>query len=108
MENLKLSKWVSQKMLLDCGFRTINGKIYSLMKYLYTDIIYLRIWIKPGTEEMEWEVIDKNTGSLYHPFYHNINGENNLVAIAVRDKFRTVVEEMKRKGVLEENKEDEH
>lgn len=100
MEEVKLSKKVTQKALSDYGFRTSNGKLYSLMKYLYSDTIFLRMMAKLDDKEMEWEVIDKNSGSLYFPFYNNVNGKSNLVALAVRDEFGKVIKEMESKNIL--------
>lgn len=100
MVKIKLSNSATHKNLLSCGFKTNNSRIYSLMKYLYSDIIFLRVLINIEDMEMEWEVVDKNTGSLYHHFYYNINGENNLVALAVRDEFGKVIKEMESKNIL--------
>lgn len=108
MEEVKLSKKVTQKALSDYGFRTSNGKLYSLMKYLYSDTIFLRMMAKLDDKEMEWEVIDKNSGSLYFPFYNNVNGKNNLVALAVRDEFGKVIEELKKKKIVRMDKDDEN
>lgn len=108
MENIKLSRSISSKGLTDYGFRTSNGKLCSLMKYLYSDTIFLRMMIKLDDKEMEWEVIDKNSGSLYFPFYNNVNGKNNLVALAVRDEFGKVIEELKKKKIVRMDKDDEN
>lgn len=93
-------------MLADYGFRTSSGRLHSLMKYLYSDTIFLRIMIKLDDKELEWEVIDKNSGSLYFPFYNSINGKNNLVALAVRDEFGKVISEMKKKKIVRMDKDD--
>lgn len=106
MENIKLSRSISSKGLTDYGFRTSNGKLFSLMRYLYSDTIYLRIMIKLDDKELEWEVIDKNSGSLYFPFYNNINRQNNLVALTVRDEFGKVIGEMKTKKIVRMDKDD--
>lgn len=108
VEEVKLSKEVTQKALSDYGFRTSNGKLYSLMKYLYSDTIFLRMLIKLDEQEMEWEVIDKSSGSLYFPFYNNINGKNNLVALTVCDEFRKVIEELRKKKIVRMDKDDEN
>lgn len=108
MREIKLSESVTHKNLLSYGFRTNSNKIYSLMKYLYSDIIFLRALINLEDKEMEWEVIDKNTESLYHDFYYNINGNNNLVALEVREVFGRVVKEMEAKNILKAGSEYEN
>lgn len=54
--------------------------------------------------EVTYDVIDRNTQSSYYPFWNNVNGDNNLVAVKVIENFNTYIEELQNKRLLRRDK----
>lgn len=100
--NFKVSENATKKLLLSNGFRLIGNDEYSLNHFVYKNLIYIVVKINLKNMEMEWVIKDKNTNSLYIPFYNHDCRGNHLPSIKVIDEFRKTMQELTAKGILEE------
>lgn len=102
---LNLEKDVTTEKLIKAGFksRSDNKRFYTLREYLYKDTISLTITIdfaKDEDEQLEWYVIDSNTGSTYNTFYFTPNTCRDLVREEVIRSFNEVIEELIKRKIL--------
>ena len=102
---IKLHKYISKSKLNSFGFTTYAGKIYTITKNLYKNIIAVRLTIFPEEREYEYEVFDRTNQKLYLAFYNNINGENNLVATEVISKFNDFITELQDAEIIQTEEE---
>ena len=95
---LNLDKDVTPEKLVKAGFRSRsdNKRFYTLREYLYKDTISLSITIdfaKDEDEQLEWYVIDSNTGTTYNTFYFTPNTCRDLVREEVIRSFNEIIGE---------------
>ena len=97
---IELHKNVSKELLIKNGFRENSKNKFSICKVIYKPLIVLKMEIDLNEREVLYDVIDRNTQTTYYPFWNNINGKNNLVAINVIRNFDKYIEELQEKGIL--------
>lgn len=102
---LKLHNNVTPEKLIKAGFRqqSENKSIFRMRERLYKDTISLSIKIdlsKEPDEQIEWYVIDNNTGMSYNTFYFTPNTCKDLVRDTVYKAFREVLNELDKREVL--------
>ena len=71
-----------------------------MYKTLYEPLIILKMEIDLNEREVIYDVIDRNTQSSYFPFWNNVNGNNNLVAMKVIENFNSYIDELQNKRIL--------
>lgn len=72
-----------------------------ILKDLFDNSVSVQIFICLDSGEIEFDVIDKNTRKTYIPFWNNINGNNNLVAIQVFDNFYNYMNELQKNNIID-------
>lgn len=102
---LKLHNDVTPEKLIKAGFRqqSENKLLFRMRDRLYKDTISLSIKIdlsKEPDEQIEWYVIDNNTGMSYSTFYFTPNSCKELVRDTVYRTFREVLNELDKREVL--------
>lgn len=102
---LNLDKDVTPEKLVKAGFRSRsdNKRFYTLREYLYKDTISLSISIdfaKDEDEQLEWYVIDSNTGTTYNTFYFTPNTCRDLVREEVIRSFNEIIGELSKRKIL--------
>lgn len=105
MTELKLHNNVTPEMLIKAGFRqqSENRSIFRMRERLYKDTISLWIRIDLSNEpdeQIEWYVIDNNTGMSYNTFYFTPNSCKDLVRDSVYKAFREVISALDKREVL--------
>ena len=83
--------------------RSDNKRFYTLREYLYKDTISLSITIdfaKDEDEQLEWYVIDSNTGTTYNTFYFTPNTCRDLVREEVIRSFNEIIGELSKRKIL--------
>lgn len=95
-----VSDKVSEQALTKLGFQPFYNRFYMLTKPLYKNVIYICIKVWLEDKEVEYEVYDNGTKRLYHSFYNNINGDNNLVALEVVEKFNILAAELQDANII--------
>lgn len=100
IKDLALHKNVSKKCLLKNGFTELSKNRFVINKILFNQLIILKLIIDLNEMEVQWDVIDKNTQGTYYPFWNNINGTNNLVAVKVIENFDKFITELQAEKVL--------
>lgn len=80
MTKLKLHNKITPEKLIKAGFRQQleNTSVFRFRERLYKSIIYIYISIridlsKESKEQIEWNIIDNNTGLGYNTFYFTPN-----------------------------------
>lgn len=102
---IKLHRNISKSKLNSFDFTTYAGKIYTITKNLYKNIIAVRLTIFIKEREFEYEVFDRTNQKLYLAFYNNINAENNLVATEVISKFNDFIAELQDEEIIQTEEE---
>jgi hypothetical protein len=102
---LKLHNDVTPEKLIKAGFRqqSENKLLFRMRDRLYKDTISLSIKIdlsKEPDEQIEWYVIDNNTGMSYSTFYFTPNSCKDLVRDMVYRTFREVLSELDKREIL--------
>lgn len=102
---LKLHNDVTPEKLIKAGFRqqSENKLLFRMRDRLYKDTISLSIKIdlsKEPDEQIEWYVIDNNTGLSYNTFYFTPNTCKDLVRDSVYKTLREVINELDKREVL--------
>lgn len=97
---IELHNDVSKGLLLHNGFKEYSYNKFSKCKILYNPLIVLRIEIDLNEMGVTYDVIDRNTQETYYPFWNNINGKNNLVAVKVIENFESYIEELIHRKIL--------
>ena len=102
---LNLDKDVTPEKLVKAGFRSRsdNKRFYTLREYLYKDTISLSVTIdfaKDEDEQLEWYVIDSNTGTTYNTFYFTPNTCRDLVREEVIRSFNEIIGELSKRKIL--------
>lgn len=102
---LKLHNDVTPDKLIKAGFRqqSENKLLFRMRDRLYKDTISLSIKIdlsKEPDEQIEWYVIDNNTGMSYSTFYFTPNSCKDLVRDTVYRTLREVINELDKREVL--------
>ena len=102
---LDLDKDVTPEKLVKAGFRnrSDNKRFYTLREYLYKDTISLSIIIdlaKDKDEQLEWYVIDSNTGTTYNTFYFTPNTCRDLVREEIHRSFDEIIRELSKRKIL--------
>lgn len=102
---LNLDKDVTPEKLVKAGFRSRsdNKRFYTLREHLYKDTISLSITIdfaKDEDEQLEWYVIDSNTGTTYNTFYFTPNTCRDLVREEVIRSFNEIIGELSKRKIL--------
>lgn len=104
MTELKLHNNMTPEKLVKAGFRQQDNKsVFRMREKLYKNIISLSIKIdlsKNADEQVEWYVIDNNTGLSYHTFYFTPNSCKDLVRDMVYKTFCEVIYELDKREVL--------
>lgn len=105
MTELKLHNDVTPEKLIKAGFRqqSENKLLFRMRDRLYKDTISLSIKIdlsKEADEQIEWYVIDNNTGLSYNTFYFTSNTCKDLVRDSVYKTLREVINELDKREVL--------
>ena len=105
MRILKLHNDVTPEKLIKAGFRqqSENKLLFRMRDRLYKDTISLSIKIdlsKEPDEQIEWYVIDNNTGMSYSTFYFTPNTCKDLVRDTVYKTLREVINELDKREVL--------
>lgn len=105
MTELKLHNDVTPEKLIKAGFRqqSENKLLFRMRDRLYKDTISLSIKIdlsKEPDEQIEWYVIDNNTGMSYSTFYFTPNSCKDLVRDMVYRTFRGVLSELDKREIL--------
>lgn len=105
MTELRLHSNVTPEKLIKAGFRrqSENKDTYRMREKLYKDSIYLSIKIdlsNESDEQIEWYVIDGNTGLSYNTFYFTANTCKNLVRDSVHKVFCEVIGELDKREIL--------
>ena len=105
MTELKLHNDVTPEKLIRAGFRqqSENKLLFRMRERLYKDTISLSIKIdlsKESDEQIEWYVIDNNTGMSYNTFYFAPNSCKDLVREEVRRVFQEVISELEKREIL--------
>lgn len=95
-----LHKNITSKILDNNGFTQLSNYKYMICTNLYEESIAVQMFINILSGEIEFDIIDKNTRRTYAPFWNNINGENNLVAIQVINNFEKYLKELQENGIL--------
>ncbi len=107
---MKLLDNVRKEDLVKFGFSSSNDSVFRMQKNLFKNLIAMRIEVDLDERTIDYEVFDRNNQSLYAPFYYNLNGENNLVAIKVADAFRAIVKKLEQSKIIkmeDKNNDDE-
>lgn len=102
---LKLHNDVTPEKLIKAGFKqqSENKLIFRMRDRLYKDTISLSIKIdlsKELDEQIEWYVIDNNTGMSYSTFYFTPNSCKDLDREEVRRVFQEVISELEKREIL--------
>ena len=102
---LKLHNDVTPEKLIKAGFRqqSENKLLFRMRDRHYKDTISLSIKIdlsKEPDEQIEWYVIDNNTGMSYSTFYFTPNTCKDLVRDTVYKTLREVINELDKREVL--------
>ena len=102
---LNLDTDVTPEKLVTAGFRSRSDtkRFYTLREYLYKDTISLSITIdfaKDEDEQLEWYVIDSNTGTTYNTFYFTPNTCRDLVREEVIRSFNEIIGELSKRKIL--------
>ena len=102
---LKLHNDMTPEKLIKAGFRqqSENKLLFRMRDRLYKDTISLSIKIdlsKEPDEQIEWYVIDNNTGMSYSTFYFTPNSCKDLVRDMVYRTFREVLSELDKREIL--------
>ena len=102
---LKLHNDVTPEKLIKAGFKqqSENKSLFRKRERLYKDTISLSIRIdlsKEPDEQIEWYVIDNNTGMSYNTFYFTPNTCKDLVRDMVYKTFCEVINELDKREVL--------
>lgn len=102
---LKLHNDVTPEKLIKAGFRqqSENKLLFRMRDRLYKDTISLSIKIdlsKEPDEQIEWYVIDNNTGLSYNTFYFTPNTCKDLVRDSVYKTLCEVINELDKREVL--------
>lgn len=100
-KKIELHSNISKELLLKNGFNEYlsTHKLY-MYKTLYEPLIILKMEIDLNEREVIYDVIDRNTQSSYFPFWNNVNGNNNLVAMKVIENFNSYIDELQNKRIL--------
>lgn len=101
---ITLNSNVTSNLLVKNGFKQSYGGKFYICKKIYNDIIILKFEIDLDEKEIIYDVIDRNTQTTYYPFWNNVNGENNLVAVEVIKNFNKYIEELQEKRILKRRK----
>lgn len=91
---LKLSENVTIQTIENFGFVKITTNIFVYRRKLFRSSICVKISIDLKDQAIDYEVYDALNQRTYFPFYHNENGENNIVAIKVMKNFNDLVKEL--------------
>lgn len=102
---LKLHNDMTPEKLIKAGFRqqSENKLLFRMRERLFKDTISLSIKIdlsKEADEQIEWYVIDNNTGLSYNTFYFTPNTCKDLVRDSVYKTLREVINELDKREVL--------
>lgn len=102
---LKLHNDMTPEKLIKAGFRqqSENKLLFRMRERLFKDTISLSIKIdlsKEADEQIEWYVIDNNTGLSYSTFYFTPNTCKDLVRDSVYKILREVINELDKREVL--------
>lgn len=105
MTELNLHSGVTPEKLIKAGFRrqSENKDVYRMREKLYKDSIYLSVKIdlsREQDEQIEWHIIDGNTGLSYNTFYFTPNTCKDLVRDTVHKVFCEVINEPDKREVL--------
>lgn len=104
MTKLHLHNGLTPQNLIKAGFgRQSEAKpIFRFRENLYKNIIFLSIKIDLTDDEnqIEWYVIDGNTGLTYNTFYFTPNSCKDLVRENVHKVFNNVINELDKRGIL--------
>lgn len=100
MNSIKLHKNVTEELLIKNNFKKLTNGKYGISKVIYKPLLVLKIDINLNEQEINYDVIDRNTQTTYYPFWNNVNGENNLVANKVVDNFNEYINELQDKGII--------
>jgi len=104
MIKTKTIKKLGGQLLFKAGFKKLLNNKYVISRILYDPLIILKIEISLKDNEIQWDVIDKNTQTTYYPFWNNVNGERNRVVIKVKEKFTEYIKELQNMKILRRNK----
>lgn len=102
---LKLHNDMTPEKLIKAGFRqqSENKLLFRMRERLFKDTISLSIKIdlsKEADEQIEWYVIDNNTGLSYNTFYFTPNTCKDLVRDSVYKTLCEVINELDKREVL--------
>lgn len=105
MTELKLHNGVTPEKLIKAGFRrqSENKDAYRMREQLYKDSIYFSLKIdlsSESDEQIEWYVVDGNTGLSYNAFYFTPNSCKDLVRDTVHKAFYEVIGELDKREIL--------
>ena len=101
---LKLYNNVTPDSLIRAGFKgSYSSKnIFRLREKLYKDCITLTMKIDLADEEnqVEWDVIDANTGITYNTFYYTPNTCKDLVREEAIRNFKEIIADLDNRKIL--------
>jgi len=97
---IELHNCTTKETLIKNGFKEFSKNHFIIWKELYKSLIVLRMEADLNEREIIYDVIDRNTQTVYYPFWNNVNGENNLVAIGVSRNFDNYIKELQDKKIL--------
>lgn len=103
-QEYKVTNGVNINQLKDYGFYQRTKSTYVLNKNLYKNIVRVKILVDLIDEIMTWEVYDVTNQKQYCAFYHNVNGDNNRVAIKSIAEFNKIISELVENKIIEEDK----
>lgn len=91
---------ITKELLSNNGFKQLNKNTYMIFKDLFENSICIQMFVHLQSGEIEIDVIDKNTMKTYAPFWNNINGSNNLVAIRTIKNFYKYMNELQKNNII--------
>lgn len=101
---LRLYDNVTPDILIRAGFKgSYSSKnIFRLRERLYKDCITLTINVDLADEEnqVEWDVIDANTGITYNTFYYTPNSCKDLVREETIKNFNEIIDDLDGRKIL--------
>lgn len=99
----KVSNSATPQQLKEYGFHQRTNNTYVLNKYLYKNIIKVKILVDLNDEVMTWEVYDVTNQKQYYAFYNNVNGNNNRIAVKSIEEFNKIIAELVENKIIKED-----
>lgn len=102
-EEYKINKDFTIPSLMKFRFISRGNSTFMFSTYLYEKIIKGRFILHFNTGIMSYKVYDCSNGKSYLPFYNNVNGDKNKVAIKVIEEFNNVINQLKKENIILED-----